>query len=161
MTMIREAGHLTFRLMDDKMRNNPYRRDVAATDMDDQSDNQAVAGARFTHPSEAEFAHLLDYYGLRWEYEPRTFVLKETEEGKPLQAFTPDFYLPDQDLFVEVTTLRQDLITKKNRKMRELRERYPDINIKLFTRQDFLALLAHWGMTERQDEFIGERALQQ
>ena len=49
--------------------------------------------------------------------------------------------------------------TKKNRKIRQLRERYPHINIKLFTRHDFRTLLAHWGMSERHDELIGQEAL--
>jgi hypothetical protein len=113
----------------------------------------------FSHPSEAEFAELLDYYGIPWQYEPHTFVLEEDEEGNPQVAFSPDFYLPEQDLYVEVTTLRQKLVTKKNRKIRQLRERYPDINIKLFTRSDFRALLANWGMSDRHDQLIGQAAL--
>jgi hypoxanthine phosphoribosyltransferase len=113
----------------------------------------------FSHPSEAEFADLLDYYGVRWEYEPHTFILEEDDEGNPLEAFSPDFYLPEQDLYVEVTTLRQKLITKKNRKIRQLRKRYPYLNIKLFTRSDFRTLLAQWGMTDRRDQLIGQAAL--
>jgi len=114
---------------------------------------------QFSHPSEAEFASLLDYYGIPWQYEPHTFVLVEDDAGNPTEAFSPDFYLPEQDLYVETTTLRQKLITKKNRKIRRLRERYPDINIKLFTRKDFRTLLAGWGMIERHDEVIGQAAL--
>jgi hypothetical protein len=113
----------------------------------------------FSHPSEEEFATLLDFYGIPWQYEPRTFVLEEDAEGNPLEAFSPDFYLPDQDLYVELTTMRQKLITKKNRKIRHLRERYPDINIKMFTRHDFRSLLAQWGMADRHDELIGKAAL--
>lgn len=113
----------------------------------------------FSHPSEAEFASLLDFYGIPWQYEPRTFILEEDEEGNPIEAFSPDFYLPEQDLYVETTTMRQKLVTKKNRKVRRLRERYPHINIKLFTRKDFRTLLAGWGMIERHDELIGQAAL--
>jgi hypoxanthine phosphoribosyltransferase len=114
---------------------------------------------QFAHPSEAEFASLLDYYGIPWEYEPRTFVLEEDEAGNPIEAFSPDFYLPEQDLYVETTTMRQKLITKKNRKIRRLREQHPQINVKLFTRRDFRTLLAGWGMIERHDELIGQAAL--
>jgi hypothetical protein len=121
--------------------------------------NSTSPTPQFSHPSEAEFAELLDFYGIPWEYEPHTFVLEEDEQGNPIEAFSPDFYLPEQNLYVEVTTLRQKLITKKNRKIRRLRERYPYINIKLFTRQDFRTLLAHWGMSERHDELIGQKAL--
>jgi hypoxanthine phosphoribosyltransferase len=121
--------------------------------------HDSTSPTQFSHPSEAEFASLLDYYGIPWQYEPRTFVLIEDDEGNPVEAFSPDFYLPEQDLYVETTTLRQKLITKKNRKIRRLRERYPDINIKLFTRKDFRTLLAGWGMIDRHDELIGQAAL--
>ena len=59
-----------------------------------------------------------------------------------LEAFTPDFYLPEQDLYLEVTVMKQSLVTRKNRKIRKLRERYPDVKIKLYTRRDF-ERLAH------------------
>jgi hypoxanthine phosphoribosyltransferase len=113
----------------------------------------------FSHPSEAEFASLLDYYGIAWQYEPHTYVLEEDADGNPVEAFSPDFYLPEQNLYIEVTTLRQKLIRKKNRKIRRLREQYPYINIKLFTRKDFRALLAQWGRIDRHDDLIGQAAL--
>ena len=74
-----------------------------------------------------------------WEYEPRTFVLEE-EEGRVVEAFTPDFYLPEQDLYVEITVMKQSLVTRKNRKLRKLRERYPDVNAKLFYKRDISRL---------------------
>ena len=46
-----------------------------------------------------------------------------------LQRFTPDFFLPEYDLYIEITTLNQKLVTKKNRKVRRLRERYPEITL--------------------------------
>jgi hypothetical protein len=103
-------------------------------------DFQAYSGSdgpAFVNQAEIECAKLLDFYGLRWEYEPRCFVLETDEEGRVLEAFTPDFYLPEQDLYLEVTVMKQSLITRKNRKIRKLRERYPDVKIKLFTRRDF------------------------
>ena len=90
----------------------------------------------FSHPIEEEFARILDYYHIRWEYEPRTFALAEDEDGTVTEAFSPDFYLPDEDLYVELTTMRPKLIRHKNRKIRRLRERYPDIQVKLFNRKD-------------------------
>ena len=90
---------------------------------------------RFANDAERECARLLDFYGVPWEYEPRTFALEEVE-GRVTQAFTPDFYLPEQDLYVEVTVMKQALVTRKNRKLRKLRERYPDVRIKLFYRRD-------------------------
>ena len=85
---------------------------------------------------ELECAKLLDFYGVPWEYEPRTFVLSRDAEGRVTSAFAPDFYLPEQDLYVEVTVMRQSLVTRKNRKLREIRELYPGVKIKLFYRRD-------------------------
>ena len=91
---------------------------------------------RFANDAERECARLLDFYGVAWRYEPRTFALEEGEDGRITEAFTPDFYLPEQDLYVEVTVMKQALVTRKNRKLRKLRERYPDVRIKLFYRRD-------------------------
>ena len=102
-------------------------------------DFRAYAGdelPQFANEAELECAKILDYYGVPWEYEPRTFVLEEDAEGRTVEAFTPDFYLPDQDLYLEVTVMKQSLVTRKNRKLRKLRERYPDIRIKLFYKRD-------------------------
>ena len=91
---------------------------------------------RFANRAELECAKVLDYYGVPWEYEPRTFVLEEDADGRVTQAFTPDFYLPEQDLYIELTVMKQSLVTRKNRKLRNLRARYPDVRIKLFYRRD-------------------------
>jgi hypothetical protein len=99
---------------------------------------------RFASPAELECAKVLDYYGVPWEYEPRTFVLEQDEGGRVLEAFTPDFYLPEQDLYVEITAMKQSLVTRKNRKMRKLRERYPGVRIKLFYRRDLERLGRHF-----------------
>ena len=79
---------------------------------------------------------MLDYYGVPWEYEPTTFVLERDPDGRVTSAFTPDFYLPDQDLYIEVTVMKQSLVTRKNRKLREVRRLYPEIRVKLFYRRD-------------------------
>jgi hypothetical protein len=95
-----------------------------------------VAPPRFVNEVELECAKLFDYYGVPWEYEPTTFVLERDAEGRVTSAFTPDFYLPEQELYIEVTVMRQSLVTRKNRKLRELKRLYPDIKIKLFYRRD-------------------------
>ena len=100
---------------------------------------QAYRGSqppRFAHRIELECAKILDYYGVPWEYEPHSFVLERDETGRVVSAFTPDFFLPEQNLFIEVTVMKQSLVTRKNRKLRELREQYPDVNVKLFYRRD-------------------------
>jgi len=98
----------------------------------------------FAHPSEEDFAKLLDFYCIEWLYEPRSFPLK-WKGGKIAEMFTPDFYLPELDLYVELTTLKQNLLTEKNRKLRQLRELYPEVNIRLLNKNDFLKLLAKYG----------------
>ena len=105
-------------------------------------------GVAFVHPSEAEFARILDFYQIAWEYEPRTFELRWDGQGNVVEAFTPDFYLPEQDLYVELTTMEQRLITKKHRKLRRLRELYPNVNIKLLNRSDFKQMILKYGLDD-------------
>ncbi len=100
---------------------------------------------RFAHASEAELARILDYYGVRWEYEPRTFPILWNTDGKVVESFSPDFYLPELEVYVELTTLKQSLVRRKNRKLRRLRELYPDIRVKLFYGKDFRALMLKYG----------------
>lgn len=102
-----------------------------------------MAIPRFAHSSEARFANLLDFYGVEWRYEPRTFPIAWDARGNPLESFTPDFYLPQFDLYVELTVLRASLQSRKNRKVRLLREAYPDVTIKLFTRRDIERLFSN------------------
>lgn len=97
----------------------------------------------FSHPSEEEFARVLDFYGVRWLYEPRTFPLEWDEEGNLSEAFAPDFYLPDFDLFIELTTQKQKLTRKKNRKVRRLRELYPQVKIRVVYARDYEYILNH------------------
>ena len=104
--------------------------------------------AEFAHESESQFASLLDGYGIRWEYEPTTFVLEHDADGNPLEAFTPDFYLVDFDTYVEVTTMRQPLVTRKNRKVRKLAAVHPDIKIKLLYRRDIERLGAKYRLAD-------------
>ena len=103
---------------------------------------------RFAHHSELQLAKLLDFYGVAWEYEPRTFVLDWDRAGAPVQAFTPDFYLPAYDLYIEITTLNQKLVTKKNRKVRRLAELYPDVKVKVLYQRDYVSLLVKYGLEE-------------
>ncbi len=100
--------------------------------------------APFAHSAEAELARILDFYGIRWQYEPHSFPLR-WEGDRVVEAFTPDFYLPDLDLYLEVTTLRGGLNTEKNRKVRLLRQLYPHIKVKLLKKRDVFRLLAKYG----------------
>jgi hypoxanthine phosphoribosyltransferase len=99
---------------------------------------------RFAHESERLFAELLDFYEVVWEYEPVEFVLAWRPDGSPMQGFRPDFFLPEHGIFLELTTLRQDLVTVKNRKVRQLTELYPDVSVKILYRRDIVALIAKY-----------------
>jgi hypoxanthine phosphoribosyltransferase len=103
-----------------------------------------VHSASFAHSSEKEFAQILDFYNIEWVYEPRSFPVS-WENDRITEMFTPDFYLPGLDLYIELTTMKQSLVTIKNRKVRRLQELYPDINITLLYKKDYDRLLARFG----------------
>ncbi|MHB1296281.1 MAG: PDDEXK family nuclease [Anaerolineae bacterium] len=112
----------------------------------------------FSHPSEEEFARVLDFYGIEWRYEPTTFPLHWDERGAIVEAFTPDFYLVQEDLYVELTTLRPKLMRFKHRKIRRIKELYPDINIRLWNRSDFVHFLERFGLEQESAMLIGKDA---
>jgi hypothetical protein len=100
----------------------------------------------FAHSSERVAAEILDFYHIRWLYEPKTFPLEWDASGKVIVSFSPDFYLVDFDTYIELTTMSQKLVTKKNRKVRRLKELHPDVNIRIFYQKDFRKLLARFGV---------------
>ena len=102
----------------------------------------------FAHNSERQFALLLDFYEVPWAYEPKSFPIAFDKEGNPTQFFTPDFYLPDDDMYIEITTMNQRLVTKKNRKVRRLKEVHPETNCKVFYQRDYLSLVVKYGLEE-------------
>lgn len=110
------------------------------------------------HPAEEAFARILDFYGIRWVYEPRTFPLEWDKDGSVVEAFAPDFYLPEQDLYIELTTLRPKLSTYKNRRIRRMAELYPDINVKLFKRKDMRNLMIKFGLDQQAEKITGTDA---
>jgi len=112
------------------------------------------SNGRFVHDAEEQFANFLEFYGIAYEYEPRTFALETDTEGNIIEAFTPDFYLPEMDLYIELTTMKQSLVTRKNRKVRKLKRLYPDINIRIFYQRDYYRLMAKFGLLEIQPESL-------
>ena len=109
----------------------------------------------FAHRSERQFAQLLDFYQIEWQYEPKSFDLDWDKDGNVIKRFTPDFYLPAYDLYIEITTLNQKLVTKKNRKVRRLRELYPHVNCKIFYQRDYLSLVTKYGLQDGRAKEVG------
>ena len=116
-----------------------------STAVDDALQSDTV---NFAHESERQFARLLDFYQIGWEYEPTSFDLEWDKHGEVVQRFTPDFYLPQYNLYIEITTLNQKLVTKKNGKVRRLRELYPEVHCKIFYQRDYLSLVQKYGLAD-------------
>ena len=114
----------------------------------------------FAHPSELEFARFLDHYRIRWIYEPTAFPIA-WEGDRVSEMFTPDFYLPEHDLYVELTTMKQSLVTPKNRKLRLLKELYPEVKVKLMYRKDYEQLLAQAGYANLEVQNIRKQDIQE
>ncbi len=112
----------------------------------------------FVHPAEEAFARILDFYGIQWEYEPRTFPLEWDAQGAVVEAFAPDFYLPEQDLYIELTTLRPKLANYKNRRIRRMAELYPDVHIKLIKRREVRDLMVKYGLYDNAEQIQGTAA---
>ena len=110
---------------------------------------------RFAHESEQRLARILDFYGVVWEYEPVEFSLEWDDTGRSVSGFRPDFWLPEPGLFVELTTLNQRLVTKKNGKVRRLAQLYPDVRVTLLYQRDTLALLAKYGLAGDGSGLVG------
>ena len=112
----------------------------------------------FAHPAEEVFAKILDFYGIEWQYEPRTFPLEWDGQGHILEAFAPDFYLPEQDLYIELTTLRPKLANYKNRRLRRMAELYPDVHVKLLKRREMRDMMVKYGLDEDASAIQGTGA---
>jgi hypoxanthine phosphoribosyltransferase len=113
----------------------------------------------FAHPSEER---IRPYPGLLWDrmgIRASNFPPGVGREQTSIQeAFAPDFYLPQQDLYVELTTLRPQLSSNKNRKIRRMKELYPDINIKLFKRRELHSMMVKYGLDVEAERIQGSQA---
>jgi cytidylate kinase len=114
-----------------------------------QARNNHTSLIAFKNPEEIEFAQILDTYHIDWVYEPKTFPIEWDIDGNVKLAFTPDFYLPKLDLYLELTIMNQKYVSRKNRKAKKLRELYPGINVRIVYKKDFQSLI------ERFSEFGG------
>ncbi len=140
---------------------NIHARHREIISWDDESETEEIQevlmsaedlDTKFMHPSEEEFTKMLDFYRIKWEYEPKTFPLEWDSEGNITEAMSPDFYLPEQDVYVEITTQKQKLVWKKNKKIRRLKELYPEVNIKIIYGKDYKSLLKKFNLDDRSAE---------
>jgi len=106
----------------------------------------------FKHPSEEEFAKILDMHDIKWEYEPRTFPIEWDTEGNVIQAFAPDFYLPHFNTYIELTTMEQKYVSHKKKKVKMLQKLYPDININIVFKHEFYQLAERFGLRKGEDD---------
>ena len=83
----------------------------------------------------------MSLYNIEWLYEPKTFPVEWDAEGNVTMAISPDFYLPKFNLYLELTTMDQRYVTKKNKKMRLVKELYPGTNIRIVYKKDFNELV--------------------
>ncbi|MFW6007335.1 MAG: cytidylate kinase family protein [Halanaerobiales bacterium] len=105
----------------------------------------------FVHPSEKELADILNMHNIKWEYEPTEFPLEWDAEGNITMGFRPDFYLPEYDTFIELTTMKRKYVTEKNKKKRLLEKKYPEVNIKIVYKKDFKSLIERFGVEPEGD----------
>lgn len=75
---------------------------------------------------EANFARILNYLGIEYQYEPRRFDING------ITTYTPDFYIPSLDLWIEIKGWDVNLSKLKRKAVRKL------YGIKLFILKDTL-----------------------
>ena len=138
----REEGREEETEWTDRRRRGERRKPKTLAELDTGPSN--TADLSFMHPSEHEFANLLDYYQIKYLYEPRSFPLR-WDGNRVVEMHTPDFYLPEYDQYFELTTMKQNLTTQKNRKLRHVKELYPEVNIQLLYRRDLMRLMGKYG----------------
>jgi hypothetical protein len=85
----------------------------------------------FVHPWEEDFARVLDEHQIEWQYKPRTFAVEWDEEGNFVDSFTPDFFLPVSESYVQLIAPQDREAHQRARKVRLLRQQYPRIRIDL------------------------------
>ena len=86
----------------------------------------------FAEDFEHEFARTLDRRGITWHYKPRTFAVEWDEDGNFIDSFTPTFFLPGRDLYIEIVASNCRSLIDQARKARLLRQQYPGTSIEVF-----------------------------
>ncbi|GIU89189.1 MAG: hypothetical protein KatS3mg010_0288 [Acidimicrobiia bacterium] len=77
----------------------------------------------------------------------------------PRRRSRPTSTSPRTTCYIEITTLNQKLVTKKNRKARRLRELHPEVSIRVLYQRDYLHLLVKYGL-EPPSQLAAEPAVE-
>jgi hypothetical protein len=91
----------------------------------------------FVTPEEERFERMLRKHSIPWEYESHliTFAL-DPKIGVADAGFNPDFYLPEWDIYVELTGGGAASMRKKRSKIRRAVDLYPYLRIRLLDEGD-------------------------
>lgn len=142
---VQEATNLIIHLLEMKKENpQPLLKKVE----DFQPEENKNEEIEFVHESEKDFAEILDMYNIKWDYEPTEFPLEWDAEGNIALGFRPDFYLPEFDTYIEITTMKQKYVTEKNKKIKLIEKLYPDINVNIVYKKDYHKLLKRFGIND-------------
>ena len=91
----------------------------------------------FKSALEADYARYCNYMKKKWYYEHKTF---QFEFNNYIRAYTPDFYLPDQNLYVETKAKRRDSKYDANLACTALLKKQ-GVNIEVVFMHDFYKML--------------------
>lgn len=145
---IDEATDLIIHLLEMKKKNPKPLYTKKEKFLKEEVDDKEI---EFVHKSEKDFAEILNMYNIKWKYEPTEFPLEWDAEGNIVLGFKPDFYLPDFDTYIELTTMKQKYVTEKNKKVKLLKELYPDISVNIVYKKDYHKLLRRFGINNFKD----------
>ena len=97
-----------------KNQSNPYSRTKSGKRVD-------LNNTFFRSSWEANIARYYNYLGIEWQYEPKTFIFKNITRGSV--SYTPDFYLPKEDKWVEVKGWMDG---KSKTKLKRFKQQFPE-----------------------------------
>jgi len=87
---------------------------------------------------EANVARYFNFVGIKWEFESKTFWFENIKRGN--RSYTPDFYLPEEDRYVEV----KGWMDKSSKtKLKRMAKYYPNIKIEIIAKDEYKAI-AKW-----------------
>ena len=98
---------------------------------------RTIGGQRcyFKSAWEANTARLLEFQKRTWQYEPKTFWFEAIRRG--VRSYKPDFYLPKEDIYIEV---KGYLDAKSKTKLKRMAKYHPKVKIEVWDSEFFKAI---------------------